>query len=155
VPRSRATTAAEGRPTRATRSLGLLLALAAPVSLAASAEPPELRVELVCPRRPTAGRVVCEVELEVETGVLAWGDALVLEAPEFASPLRARVGSSAAVMKTEQRQRLQLALAATQPGTGTLRIRARAVLCSDGTQNDCRPAQREASTTVRVGPITD
>jgi hypothetical protein len=132
-----------------------MICLVSLLSLAASAEAPELRVELVCPRRHTAGRVVCEVELEVETGVLAWGDALVLEAPEFASPLRSRVGPSAAVMKSEQRQRLLLALAATRPCTGTLRVRARAVLCGDAALDDCRPAQREASALVRVGPITD
>jgi hypothetical protein len=133
---------------------GLLISVALLV-LTASAEIPELRVELVCPRRPTAGRVICEVELEVETGVLAWADALVLEAPGFAPPLRSRVGSSAAVMKSEQRQRLQLALAATQPGTGTLRIRARAVHCTGASTSDCQPVQREASALVRVGPITD
>jgi hypothetical protein len=151
VPGSLSTRSAVAEPLVARRWLTLL----ALITLTAGAPAPELRVELVCPRRPTAGRVVCEVELEVESGVLAWADALVLEAPEFALPLRARVGSSAAVMKSGQRQRLQLALAATQPGTGTLRVRARAVHCNDAAMNECQPAQREVSAQVRVGPITD
>jgi hypothetical protein len=121
----------------------------------ASAEPaPELSARLVCPRRPTPGRVVCEAELEVKAGVIAWGDVLVLEAPAFAAPLRTRVGQSALFMKSEQRQRLQLALAATSAGSGLLRIRARAVVCGGAGLDDCRPALREAEALVQVGPIT-
>jgi hypothetical protein len=124
-------------------------------SAPAAGEPgTELSARLVCPRRPTPGRVVCEAELEVKAGVLAWGDVLVLEAPAFASPLRSRVGPNALFMKSEQRQRLQLALAATSPGSGLLRIRARAVVCGGVSLDDCRPAAREAEAVVHVGPIT-
>lgn len=127
------------------------VALPAP-SFGASAD--ELSARLVCPARPAPGRVVCEVELEVETGSLAWADVLVTEAPEFAAPLRARVGPSALFMKTEQRWRLQLALAATRAGSGRLRVRARAVWCPDAAERACRPVAREAEASVRVGPIT-
>jgi len=115
---------------------------------------PELSARLVCPRRPTPGRVVCEAELEVDSGVLSWADVLVLEAPAFAPPLRSRVGPSALFMKTEHRQRLQLALAATTAGTGVLRVRARAVHCHDAQRAECHPTTREASARVEVGPIT-
>jgi hypothetical protein len=123
------------------------IALAAPVE--------ELSARLVCPPRPGPGRVVCEVELEVETGALAWADVLVMQAPPFAAPLRSRVGPSALFMKTEQRQRLQLALAATGAGSGRLRVRARAVWCADADQRACRPVVREAEASVQVGPITE
>lgn len=124
---------------------------------AGSAEPSgrDLAVRLECQRRPTPGRVLCEVELEVERGVLVWADVLVLEAPPFAPPLRARVGPSALFMKTDQRQRLQLALAATEAGSGTLAVRARAVRCPDGSGRDCEPVTREARAVVSVGPITE
>ena len=144
----------QGRARR--RWLGCAAALGG-VALATSvaAEPePELSARLVCARRPTPGRVVCEAELEVEAGAIAWADVLVLEAPPFAPPLRSRVGPSALFMKSEQRQRLQLALAATADGSGTLRVRARAVLCSDAALGSCRAATREAEAVVEVGPIT-
>lgn len=115
---------------------------------------PELGARLVCPRRATPGRVVCEAELEVTAGVLAWGDVLVIEAPAFAPPLRARVGPHAASMQSARRQRLQLALAATGTGAGRLRVRARAVVCDGPELKACLPATRELEATVDVGPIT-
>jgi hypothetical protein len=124
------------------------------VGLGAREPASELSARLVCPRRPTPGRVVCEAELEVKAGVLAWADVLVIEAPAFAPPLRARVGPSALFMKSDQRQRLQLALAATSAGSGRLRVRARAVVCDGADLDACRPAVREADAMVDVGPIT-
>ena len=155
IPRS-----ALGRGLGRTLLAGLLLALLgglllAPVGTAAAAAgPPELSVRLECQRRPTPGRVLCEAELELASGLLRWADVLVVSAPEFARPLRSRVGPSALFMKTEQRQRLQLALAATEIGQGTLKIRARAVFCPDATGRDCRALLRDTEARVAVGPIT-
>jgi hypothetical protein len=129
------------------------------MGLAGSAEavPPAtpLSVHLECQRRATPGRVLCEAELEVNQGRLVWGDVLVLEAPAFAPPLRARVGPGGALMKTEQRERLQMALAATRVGQGHLIVRARGVLCPDASGDGCRALVAEADTVVAVGPITD
>jgi hypothetical protein len=122
-------------------------------SASVSAQDNVLHARIECQPRPTPGRVLCEAELEVETGVLRWADVLVLEAPAFAPPLRARVGPSALFVKTDQRQRLQLALAATEPGTGMLEIRARGVHCPDASGRNCRPVVREASATVSVGSV--
>ena len=127
------------------------LSHAAPLDAAPLAE---LSARLTCQRRPTPGRVLCEAELELPSGVLRWADVLVVAAPEFARPLRARVGPSALFMKTERRQRLQLALAATELGEGSLRVRARAVASPDATGIDCRPQVREIAASVSVGPIT-
>jgi len=146
------------RSRRLARALGLgWVGLALLGASPGAAEPPgrDFAVRLECQRRPTPGRVLCEAELEVERGVLVWADVLVLEAPSFAPPLRARVGPSALFMKTDQRQRLQLALAATEAGRGTLAIRARAVRCPDAGGRDCEPVTREARAVVSVGPITD
>jgi hypothetical protein len=134
----------------------VLSSLARPAPAEPSLEPPiEVSARLVCPQRPGPGRVVCEAEIEIETGMLVWADVLVLEAPPFALPLRARVGPSALIMKSERRQRLQLALAATSAGSGELRVRARAVLCTDAGLFACRSAAREAFVRVVVGPITE
>jgi hypothetical protein len=137
------------------RALLLPASFGIAVLLGAAAPVDEFSARLECQRRPTPGRVLCEAELEVERGVLVWADVLVLEAPPFAPPLRARVGPSALFMKTDQRQRLQLALAATEAGSGTLRVRARAVRCPDASGRDCAPLTREAEATVSVGPITE
>jgi hypothetical protein len=112
-------------------------------------------VRLECQRRPAAGRVLCEVEIEVDRGVLRWADVLVVRAPDFAKPLRARVGPSGLFMKTERRQRLQLALAATELGDGQLQVRARAAVCPDASGLNCRALSREGTGRVSVGPITE
>lgn len=122
---------------------------------AAAAPPGVLSARLECQRRATPGRVLCEAELEVETGTLVWADVLVLDAPGFAPPLRARVGPGAVFMKTEQRHRLQLALAATAAGEGVLRVRGRAVVCPDRAGTDCHALVRQAEAVVAVGPIVE
>jgi hypothetical protein len=134
--------------------LGLAAVTSAPAPVRATPAA-ELAVHLVCPQRPGPGRLVCEAELEVDVGSLAWADVLVIAAPAFARPLRSRVGPSAIVMASDQRQRLQLALAATAPGSGELRVRARAVVCADTEARSCRPAVREAVARVLVGPTTE
>jgi hypothetical protein len=134
--------------------VGVCLTHAAP----AAAEGEVLSAVVDCPRRATPGRIVCEVELEVARGYLAWGDVLVLRAPGFAPPLRSRLGSSAVIMRHERRMRLRLALAATSAGEGRLRVRARAVSClhKRGEQLEhCLPLRGEAEASVSVGPITD
>lgn len=122
---------------------------------ALAAPPPELSARLVCPPRPAPGRVVCEIELEVDAGVLVWADVLVVEAPPFAAPLRSRVGPPGLFMRSDRRQRLQLALAATRAGSGALRVRARAVFCADAEQRACHPIVEAAEAPVQVGPITE
>src|SRR5262245_49992884 len=129
--------------------------LAAVGAAPAAAAPPDASVHLSCQRRPTPGRVLCELEIELASGALRWADVLVVEAPEFAQPLRSRVGPNALFMKTERRQRLQLALAATRLGQGTLRVQARAVRCPDASGQNCRALVREAEASVAVGPITE
>jgi hypothetical protein len=96
---------------------------------------------------------LCEAELEVEAGAISWADVMVIGAPEFAPPLRARVGPEGVVMKTERRQRLQLALAATGEGVGELSLRARVVVCPDDPARHCAPLSRRLTTLVEVGPI--
>jgi hypothetical protein len=136
----------------------VLVWLASSASAVGAASEPQLSAVLECPRRATPGRIVCEAELELTHGTLAWGDLLVLEAPDFARPLRARVGPSSATLHRERRMRLQLALAATSAGEGRLRVRARAVSCAgqgpSGPER-CRAVSGEALATVRVGPITE
>jgi hypothetical protein len=132
---------------------GCWLLLGALAVLGVAPPPAELSVRLECQRRPTAGRVLCEAEIEVDSGVLRWADVLVVQAPGFARPLRARVGPSALFMKTERRQRLQLALAATELGVGQLVVRARAVVCPEQAGSSCQALSREGEARVSVGPI--
>jgi hypothetical protein len=132
--------------------LGLICFGVASVAFA-DAPPSEARLE--CRRVAGPGRVLCELEVEVDHGRLAWADALVTRAPDFASPLRSRVGPMAAAGGTARRLRLPVALAATRIGRGELGVTARFVRCvtvAGSAREVCTPLQVPVRATVEVGP---
>jgi hypothetical protein len=118
-----------------------------------AAEPPSDEARLACRREAAPGRVLCELEVEVARGRLAWADALVERTPEFARALRSRVGPRSATGGTARRLRLPLALAATATGQGELGVRARWVACAPlATGRElCSPRTRMLSARVEVG----
>ncbi|HVU01565.1 MAG TPA: hypothetical protein VHE30_07425 [Polyangiaceae bacterium] len=116
------------------------------------AAPPPVAVTASCEHRQTKGRVLCDVELEAANGRLAWADVLVVRAPPFAAPLRARVQGSDARVRTEQRIRISVAFVATSLGKGTVALRARAVLCTKtGESETCVPRTEDAEAELSVG----
>lgn len=118
-----------------------------------SAEPPVEDARLACRREAAPGRVLCELEVEVTRGRLAWADALVERTPEFARALRSRVGPRSATGGTSRRLRLPLALAATATGQGELAVRARWVACAplETGRELCSPQTRLITARVEVG----
>ena len=124
------------------RSLALGAALSFAVGAHADSNP--LSAELRCARASAPGRIVCELTTRSAAGKLAWSDALVVQAPAFARALRSRVMSEAGMAK--------LALVASAPGTGTLEVLVRAVICEPGgTAVGCRPYTRKVSAVIEVG----
>jgi hypothetical protein len=119
----------------------------------ANAEPSDLVPTLTCRPEAMPGRVSCELEVETSKGRLVWVDALVVRAPDFAPPLRARVGQIAAVGVTERRARLPIVLAAIRAGRGKLEVEARTVVCVDGAdrRGACRPWSKRLEAKVEVG----
>jgi hypothetical protein len=129
-------------------SVGILLA-----DSGAIAAPPALEASVACERRPDRGRVVCELEAEVREGRLAWADALVVEAPDFAHPLKSRVGPRDAPTRSPQRIRLPIAFFAERTGQGWVSVRSRAVVCTGTGGEACTAASRVARATLVVGPV--
>lgn len=139
----------------ASKSPVALLGLGA-VLLAApglSADVPAEDARLSCRREAAPGRVLCELEVEVTRGRLAWADALVERTPEFARALRTRVGPGSAAGGTARRLRLPLVLAATATGSGELAVRARYVACAQTQEGRelCTPSSRVVTAQVEVG----
>jgi hypothetical protein len=119
---------------------------AALAASAAETKAPELSAELGCEPALVPGRVLCKLEATARSDLLiAWADALVLEAPSFARPLRSRVAHRAATAR-EESVAIPLALYATRAERGTLRVRARAVVCP----RDVDSAERCRPVTVEV-----
>ncbi|MBK7581722.1 MAG: hypothetical protein IPI67_16120 [Myxococcales bacterium] len=125
--------------------------LALPWSLARAESATEAR--LSCRREAVPGRVLCEVEVEVPRGRLAWADVLVTRTPDFARTLKARIGPRSASGGTPRRLRLPLALAATRTGSGEVVATARWVMCVPRTFGGelCSPQTRSITTRVEVG----
>ena len=113
-----------------------------------------LGVTFACEPKSSRGRVLCEVEIEALRGKLAWADAVVLSAPDFAPPLKTRVGSQGEKARSDRRVRLPIAFLAKTEGTGPVTIRARAVVCAQGGDGEsCVTATRTVSAELRAGPI--
>lgn len=131
--------------------LGLSTVLFVAPGVVADVPPEDAR--LSCRREAAPGRVLCELEVEVTRGRLAWADALVERTPEFARALRTRVGPGSAAGGTARRLRLPLVLAATATGSGELGVRARYVACAPTGEGRelCSPSSRVVSARVEVG----
>jgi hypothetical protein len=113
-------------------------------------------VRLSCRPAAAPGRVSCELEIEVAEGRLAWADALVVRAPPFARPLRARVSPRQASQRLDRRVRLPISLAATASGKGTLEVKARSVVClRTGRAERCTPHLEQVTADVEVGAGED
>jgi hypothetical protein len=120
----------------------------------AAAEEAPAFARLRCRPEAGPGRVLCELEVGSRASErLAWADGLVVESPEFAAPLRARIGKSQASAAEATRLRLPIALAATTEGQGTLSVTARWVVCSK--QLGCRSGATRTSAEVRVGSVAE
>jgi hypothetical protein len=135
------------------RDRAAALALAAIVLATASsssAEEPEMRARLACPAAASPGRVVCVLEVSAASGRLVWVDALVVQAPAFARPLRSRLVAPVAANGSSS---LKLALVASEPGQGELRVRVRGVLCQEDANGDfCSPSVLPVSAKLELAP---
>lgn len=120
---------------------------------AAAAEPAPVTFVLSCRPEAAPGRVLCELRCSADPGSrLAWADALVTRAPDFARPLRARVTPERFKEATAAERKLSLAFVAASSGVGTVTVRARAVVCrGEGEGESCRPDSRELTAELRVG----
>lgn len=141
-----------------TRTLigALAFLLLSSASMPSKADAEDWQLTLNCQQRASRGRVSCELEVDALSRSVSWADLVVVQAPDFARPLRSRVGPNEASHKSERRIRLPIALVATATGRAELVVRGRAVLCeSAGTppKSVCVPAVREARAEVFVGPI--
>ena len=137
------------------RLLVACFGVAAALATVAQAEPaPPASARLSCRPEAGPGRVLCELEVEASSAFrLSWADSLVVRSPEFASPLRARVGPSQASAKTPTRLRLPIALAATSAGEGQLEVSARWVVCR--AEAACESGRALTKAGVRVGSVSD
>ncbi len=134
--------------------MGCFGAAALLATAAHGAPPAPASARLSCRPEAGPGRVLCELEVEARGALrLSWADGLVVHSPEFASPLRSRVGKSQASAKTPARLRLPIALAATSAGEGQLEVSARWVVCRAETA--CESGQTLAKAQVRVGSVSE
>ncbi len=150
MPRRRASGGAHWSQGRALAALlvGAFGGLVGP--MAEARESARIAAGLSCPERVGEGRIVCELTVTAPEGsLLSWTDALVVEAPEFALPLRSRV-IGRLPEEGAPRVVVPLPLLATAENTGVLRVRARAVLCPAASEAPCATSSREVAASVAV-----
>ena len=132
------------------------LVLLTPVLARAAPEPTTrgIDVSVSCERKAAKGRVICDVEIEASSGRIAWADVVVVVAPPFAPPLRARVAVADARSRTDHRVRIPVAFVATAQGRGTVIVRGRATVCVPSgapAGETCGPTSKDAQTDLVVG----
>jgi hypothetical protein len=125
------------------------LLLSAPVA----ADEPDMKAELSCRSEAAPGRVLCELKYLAKPGArLVWADALVMEAPEFVRPLRARVTPERFKGAGSPERKVSLAFVAAKAGVGAVVVKARVVVCrGEGEQERCRPQSQDVRAEIRVG----
>jgi hypothetical protein len=122
--------------------IGLLALFGAPPKAAAG---PELHATMDCRSDPTAGRLVCTVELEPPPGhSLSWSDALVVSAPPRARPLRSRVAGVG-----RPPRRIELGFVTGAGDGGRIDVLARAVTCPVERAGDCVSSSKRLTYEVR------
>jgi hypothetical protein len=130
------------------------LAILAALPAAGATGAPRLDVSASCERKATKGRVLCDVEFEVPDGRIAWADVVVVQAPQFAKPLRSRVGVLDARSRTDRRIHIPVAFIARDQGRGTVAFRGRAVVCSSASAREtCSPVTHDAAVELKVGAV--
>ncbi len=118
-------------PTRVAVVVAALVALGVASPSPSVADEPRATAAITCPRAPEPGRVRCEVEAKPPPGgaIVKWADAVLVSAPAFVTPLRARVGPSDATTHEDSVWRWAIALAARTRGSGEIEARVRVVTC--------------------------
>ncbi len=125
------------------------LALTGSLARAQITPPAFAYASMQCDRSAEPGRVRCTVELRLEgERTLSWADVEIVALPDFAAPLRGRIGPQDALVREATRTTWGLALVARRTGHGSVRARVRFVSC-EGSQ--CTPASVDIETPLTVG----
>jgi hypothetical protein len=131
-------------------SVSALGGLVFAVSPNVNAEGPRLSARVECAAVAGPGRILCQLNASAASGKLLWVDALIVQAPPFARPLRSRVAAQVGADPLNTAS-AKLALVASEPGQGELALRVRAVVCAEGPNGEaCAPEQVLASAKVTV-----
>jgi hypothetical protein len=129
-----------------------LCALVLGVAPNVRAERALLNARVECAPASGPGRILCELNASTAAGKLVWVDALVVQVPRFARPLRSRIAAQVGVDPLTTAKAM-LALVASEPGQGELELRVRAVVCQEGPSGEsCAPELLLVSGKVTVAP---
>lgn len=142
--------------------LGLAAALAVAWGVGsrslAAAEPTDagVRASMACERAAGPGRLRCTVEAKGERGhTIAWADVVIVALPDFASPLRGRLGPQDATAREAASYTWAFGLVAKRAGQGEVHATVRLVVCeptsSDAGPPRCTPLSLDVRAPVVVG----
>jgi hypothetical protein len=114
----------------------------------------DLKASMQCDRASEPGRVRCTIEARIEGGrTLAWADVELLSLPDFASPLKGRIGPQDALSRDATSTKWALALVARRAGQGEARARVRVVACEAARTGPAEP-DAGAAPPPRCVPMT-
>lgn len=133
----------------------VVAALVGLVTSVARAEGPaeEGAASMQCDRAAEPGRVRCTAEFRPREGLdVRFGDVVIRRSPDFAQPLKGRLGPEDVLVKDAVVWRWALALVARRPGKGELVGEVRVVLCPRDQPSRCVARAFPVRASVVVGP---
>jgi hypothetical protein len=101
-----------------------------------------------CARVTEPGRVRCDVEARSRDAI-RWGDVQLLSVPDFAQPLKGRIGPNEATSRDDAVWRWGFAVVARRAGSGDVVARVRLVSCH--TDDRCTAHTVELHARLAVG----
>ena len=129
----------------------IVIAVAASARDAAADDVAPLEAKMQCERAAEPGRVRCSVEVRPGASrTITWADVAILQLPEFASPLKGRIGPDDATAKDPTSFKWAFGLVAKRAGQGEARARVRAVTCRPNGAG-CIPQSIDVRAMIDVG----
>jgi hypothetical protein len=115
-------------------------------------EAPAVHASMQCDRASEPGRVRCTIEAHASPGrTITWADAVIVSMPDFASPLKGRLGKEDATARDGALYRWAFGLVARRAGQGEARARVRVVTCAQDQPARCAPATVDVRALLSVG----
>jgi hypothetical protein len=115
-------------------------------------EPGPIEASMQCDRALEPGRVRCSVEARAAQGKsIAWADVVIVSLPDFATPLKGRLGREDATAREPGDVKWAFGVVAKKAGQGEAKARVRLSVCDGAAGARCIPVVVDVHAALSVG----
>lgn len=115
-------------------------------------EPSPIEASMQCDRALEPGRVRCSVEARAAQGKsIAWADVVIVSVPDFATPLKGRLGREDATAREAGDVKWAFGVVAKKAGQGEAKAKVRLSVCDGPGAARCVPVVVDVHAALSVG----